>query len=552
MNIRETIIRIARWKYLDIVASGVLAGLICIFLYGAAILNPTNTEWLYSNGDISQHQIGWEFFRFDSWHIPLGAIKTLAYPEGTSVVYMDSIPIAAIFTKLLSPILPQTFQYFGLWGFMSFVLQGVFGAFILRKFTKNKLLVILGSLFFVTAPYFLVRTYGHTALASQFILLLGICFVLYRHRLTSLPKSVIAWTGLMALSATVHPYFVPMTGILLVIYLILQKSSWKSILAHLVSGGLIAVACFWMVGGFVTKDVGTATLGLYGADINALINPITFSRFLKPFDSIPGAYEGLAYLGLGVYLLLILLAVWFFASYKAKKKLSVKNIVKKNGRYLLVGLVVILSIFLAIGPVFYLNGQQLIVLSPPDAIAQIMSIFRSSGRFIWIACYALLILALGGILYAAKKLKISNTKVIVLFVILLGVQVLDVVKSPGMNLKRDVVRDHMVFNSHFNTDQVKQMLDRKTRVAYTSNSLHGNNFFEIGPLVTARKMPINDGYISRKPVASVNKETAQAYNELVSGNLRADTVYISDVPVDIDRPDVETIKVSDTYLIALR
>lgn len=43
-----------------------------------------------------------------------------------SVLYTDSIPLFAIFFKALSPLLPETFQYFGLFGLMCYMLNGGF------------------------------------------------------------------------------------------------------------------------------------------------------------------------------------------------------------------------------------------------------------------------------------------------------------------------------------------------------------------------------------------------------------------------------------------
>lgn len=552
---RNIFLRITNWRYSAIVAAGLLGALVCMLVYGASILNPTNTSWLYADGDITQHQLGWEFFRNDSWHLPLGTMKTLAYPEGTSVVYMDSIPLAAISFKALSPILPHAFQYFGLWGLLSFVLQGALGALIVRRFTKSNLLAILGSLFFVFAPFFLMRTYAHTALASQFIILIGICFVLYRDHFKSPIKSVAAWASLLAISAAIHPYFVPMSGILLLIYLILKKASWKSFVLHLAIGGIVALGCFWLVGGFVTKNVGTDTLGMFGADVNALINPINFSYFIKPLPTISGAYEGLAYLGLGVYLLLFLVVMWFFFSYRWRGRMSLKSVLKNNIRPILAGAVILSSIALAIGPVAYLNGHNLITVSPPTAIANVLSIFRSSGRFMWIASYFLLIVGIGGVIYAAKKLKVSITKVAIIFLILLGVQIVDVIKSEGMATKRHTIISSSrsaEYVNRFNTPAVQDLLAGKKHVAYTSDSLHDNNFFEIGPLITARSMTVNDGYISRKPAAAVDYQTGLAYNELNSDNLRPDTVYISDAAPSAKSANIKTIQIGDTYLSALK
>ena len=88
-----------------------------LVIYGLAPLNPTNENFVltgYLEKDIAQHYAGWKLFRNSDWQFPLGVGQNIEYPYGSSVSYTDSIPLFAIFFKLISPVLPQTFQYFGL------------------------------------------------------------------------------------------------------------------------------------------------------------------------------------------------------------------------------------------------------------------------------------------------------------------------------------------------------------------------------------------------------------------------------------------------------
>lgn len=50
------------------------------------------------------------------------------YPQGAAVTYTDSVPLLAILFRLLSPILPTTFQYFGLYTLCCYILQGAAAA----------------------------------------------------------------------------------------------------------------------------------------------------------------------------------------------------------------------------------------------------------------------------------------------------------------------------------------------------------------------------------------------------------------------------------------
>ena len=123
---------------------GILSVLIFILIYGVHILNPIYTDWLLSGGDLSQHYLGWRGYRASAWHFPLGMMDTLTYPEKVSIIFTDSIPLLAVFFKMLSPILPDHFQYFGLWGMMCFALQGILAARILKNYTKNRIALKIG------------------------------------------------------------------------------------------------------------------------------------------------------------------------------------------------------------------------------------------------------------------------------------------------------------------------------------------------------------------------------------------------------------------------
>lgn len=86
-------------------------GAFCV-MYGTAILNPTNTD-IPNSGDILQHHLGWLAFRNNPWFFPIGMFNSLTYPNPISIIYTDSIPLLAVFFKILSPLLPVNFQYWG-------------------------------------------------------------------------------------------------------------------------------------------------------------------------------------------------------------------------------------------------------------------------------------------------------------------------------------------------------------------------------------------------------------------------------------------------------
>lgn len=111
-------------------SSGAIVGIVIfIVIYGFKVLNVSNVSWLMDRGDLSQHQIGWQAFRMSKWYFPVGLHDGLTFPNKVSVVYTDSIPLFAIIFKCFSSVLPSNFQYIGIFGLLSFALQGGGGPF---------------------------------------------------------------------------------------------------------------------------------------------------------------------------------------------------------------------------------------------------------------------------------------------------------------------------------------------------------------------------------------------------------------------------------------
>ncbi len=108
-----------------------------LLLYGPSTLDVTYDSWIY-NGyveeDIIQRYAGWLYYRAAPWSWPLTVAENLSQPYGASIVFTDSLPLAAAFFKLLGPLLPATFQYFGWINLLNFALQGSFAVLLVRRF----------------------------------------------------------------------------------------------------------------------------------------------------------------------------------------------------------------------------------------------------------------------------------------------------------------------------------------------------------------------------------------------------------------------------------
>ena len=400
------------------IVAALLGGIAFVLIYGVKILNPLYTDWLLTGGDPSQHYLGWEFFRRSDWYFPLGLTDQLAYPLKTSVIYTDSIPIFAVFFKLFRSILPQQFQYFGIWGLLCFVLQGYYAAKILGERSSSKTVILAGSVFFIVSPIMVFRMYYHTALAAHWLILLAIYFY-FKHEkeYRDIFKPVMQWGILGILIGSIHLYFVPMCGAILLGYILCSIWKERKIRIRFFYPGIsFSVGLFltiYLLGGFSSgADTGTNNLGLFSFNLNAFLNPMSYSTLLKntslwnwPFYT-QGQYEGFSYLGMGIILLCACGIV-----------LMVKNIFRRRKPSVYQVMTVLMSIgliALAVSPTITWNDKLLLQLPYSSTIYKYWGIFGSCGRMAWPVVYFLMIFGIISISNMTWKRKEITSVILIL------------------------------------------------------------------------------------------------------------------------------------------
>ena len=156
----------------------IIGGLFFIGIYGVAILDITYDDWIRNaTGDFAQSYYGWKFYRASAWHWPIGLMDGVADPSLTPIMYIDSVPLFDVIFKVLSPALPAIFQFFGIWGLCCFMLNGAVGARIIFRLTDSVCFSAFSSAFFALTTFSIQRLYTHTALAANWVILLGILLI---------------------------------------------------------------------------------------------------------------------------------------------------------------------------------------------------------------------------------------------------------------------------------------------------------------------------------------------------------------------------------------
>ena len=392
-------------------ALGCLLGATVFFLlYGFSPLDVTNDAWLrggYIEADIQQHYAGWLFYRQSDFSVPLCFSDRINWPFGLSVAFTDSIPLFAALFRLLEPLLPSTFQYFGLFTLLCFVLQGGFACLLVALFSRRISVVMLGAVPFVFSPVLLERAFRHTALAAQFLILAALYYYIRgRH------EGRFFYTGLFlinCLTLAIHPYFVPMTYALTFALLAEHATLHKQLAkpALLLAGNLgCTLLMGWLFGLFNGGSASGGSGVQYGhfcMNLNALWNPVSrgmgrWSLFLPAQNQTLGNYDGFNYLGLGMLLGSVAVVVALLRWHRTGLLEWLKNHLG------LLFVVLCLTVF-AVSNVITANGTVLVRLPLPGFVVQLATTLRSSGRLFWPVYYLIFICCIAALIRLTRHQK---------------------------------------------------------------------------------------------------------------------------------------------------
>ncbi len=466
-----------------------------LLIYGFHPLLPTFTTWIYEfKRDLFQHQIGFEYFRQAPWRLPCFGSYT-GYPDSfvNSVIYTDSIPILAVFFKLFRNVLPAQFQYFGLWGLLCFILQGVFAAVLLRRLRVCAPLTLAAIPLFHLHVLILFRLFLHSSLAGQWLILAGIYLWLAREdTFWPLWKKTLAWSLLCALAVGIHFYFLVMIGFILLSDLLLDFLSERNILRELsvffCSVGAVLLS-WYLYGGFgVISSPGSSGLGEAGLDALWWINPDKRSSVIpKLFD----AGEGLAYPGLGILLLLaLLLLLVLLGCRKAGEDMVSPKVLLST-----VPFGVLLTV-LAASPVLHVGGQVVFDCRPflPGAVLRLWEIVRASARLFWPVWYVLLLLLLVRLNEQFEKRKWLFFLLLLLCCI---IQYFDVVPHTARTMAKETPLNKP-FTSEFMACAGSRISKDTEHLVFLSKKEVPTGYEEPALFALRNGLTINDGYFARK------------------------------------------------------
>ena len=501
------------WLWLCIpITLGVSAFLLVV---GPHILNPNNIDWLVV-GDPAIHYLSWVFYRFSPWSFPIGLNPNFGLEISSSIVFTDPIPIFAFIFKLFTSVLPDPFQYFGLWVLLCFVLQGVFGYLLISTLTSSKWLCIAGAGLFIFSPPMLARVQMQTALQSHFVILAALYLIF-----SSKNKfAKLLWITLLGAALLINIYLFMMVFALWLgnlsdqVWITHLKSKWEAI-KELMICFLVVVFISWQAGYFALP-ISSASTGEYGADVLnlyllAIFDPRGWSYFLKgsPYNYYPA--NGFSYLGLGIICLIPLICAMLL-----KKKAVIKKISTLFRAHLfLCSALLALSLFAITNSIHI--GSHIYSFYLPQEFIQVASSLRASGRMFWPVFYCLILL----IIYLIIRLYPKKVALGLLSAALV-IQVCDT--SAGYLRRKPVfTAGNMNPLSQFSNAFWGEAGRKYKKIIHIPTYNRSDGWEPFAHYALSQRLPTNSVFAGRSK--NLDAENKRLESKLITGNLDKDTLY---------------------------
>jgi hypothetical protein len=490
-------------------------GLTAFFiLIGWQTLIPTNVEWL-NFADRAMHTLGWWFFEKADWGVPPGRSPLLGIELSNSIGLVDGLPLFALPFKLLRAWLPHPFQYWGYWLLLSFLLQSLFAYRIARELGAGRLVALGAAAFAIITPAFMFRIQMHLALSGHWTILAGL--FLYVRRTA---PAMWMWPLLMALTASIHAYLLAMVLGLWIAALVERlwtgRMTWGRAVVEFLTGVIATLAILWAAGFFVSGT--TATYGYGAYKLNLMWPFLSYGNWSKIFPDLPHTkfdYEGLSFLGIGIFALLGVAIV-------SGAILTVRSAIAK--RWLPLTLTLLLLALFAISQKPAVLDSTLFELDLPKQLSDLASTFRSTGRFVWPLLY---FLTIGVVVLVGRRFRAPMAVPIVL--IALGAQIAD-----SSEQLTSLTRNMPAPSDTWNTELTSPFWDRAAAAGYNRVRAYpivqgpGGDWRLLGYYALTHDMDTDAAYLGRTDQKALDALKAREEQVLATGDFEPNTIYVLD------------------------
>lgn len=507
-------------------------------LYALSFLNLSfimgkSLYWKEPNGDIITHMIGAIYYAQDAWRWPLFYVPKLAFPEGTSIVYTDSLPLLALIAKLTYKVIGQWINYFGYWFLTCFALLGLFTGLCLQEIgCKDRPTQIAGILLALSCPALLTR-WPHAALMGQFLIVWALFLYLNYHRTKNIRHFTLNFMILGMACVLIQTYFILMIIPFFIAGLMQEFIQKELILRHAIisfSAVLLSILFIAYISGMIGPDSVKGDTGGFGLFSMNLLSPfIPAKQYLPEFiykhinwstgskgsigftnltwDATGGQYGGYNYLGIGLFFLILI---------------NIRFISHSIRSHLFLFLSLLCLMMLALSNRIYL-GDWLIADIPLQGI-KIFDYFRCSQRLFWPVYYILVVMLT---VVTFKRFQLRTARLIIIAAVLLQLVETQPLRDTFKVVENQSSPRHISEKSWKALIITHQFLIQIP--SYQCGGFFGQNFNALGPnlelllLAAHDNKPTNSAYLARSS-RNCEKERAEGLNT----KIEHDGLYVFD------------------------
>lgn len=508
---------------LDMSAVGPLAAILLgaaafLIICGIGVLDPRNILWLDS-GDPATMWLGASIFVESPWTWPPGANPRYGLEFASGIFASDSIPLLAFGAKMLTPLVwSGALQYFGLWLFVCFCLQALFGYALARSVGLPSLTALLFSGLCIFFPAFLWRLEGHYALAGQWLILASTALY-FSETHQRLRLRMVAWVGIVLIAALVHAYLLAMVLAVFVAALVKTGISlrWEGRFL-LVARGALGLVCaaigLWLSGvSELGGGMGSGGFGLYRMNLASLVDSSGWSYFLRDVPEAEGDYEGLVFLGIGA--LLLLLVVLAAPTEGGTRTLPLRP-------WLPLAVAAVALLLFAVSNRVAVGAVELAEVPLPNILIRLASVFRSSGRFAWLFAYLVVLAAV-----ALAYVRLGSRRGNVVIFIALCIQALDT-SSGWWRFGAKFARSGDAWPSTLSSPQWQAMARSAAEVRIIPPENHTKHWREFAYFAARNGLATNAVYLARVDPSSVALAQAHAERVVRFGAFVPGEIYVFD------------------------
>ena len=502
----------------------------CVFglwLIGPRNALPTQIDWL-NRGDLASLQLAWDFFR----HTPYVQWPITALPNyGVSFQQVSGFGFEIIL-KYLRPILPENFQYVGMWIVGCFALQGYFAVKILSIFIRENFLRFVFSLMLIASPAMVYRIgMGHPILAAHWLILWAL-FLYF-----SSGQKTISWSALVVLAVAINMYIAVMVVVIYaasvckILISERQTSARRRLAGRSAIPLLWGLLCFYLMG-YLEYSGSTVGTGFFRLNLLSFLNPDFTERdsfsstlgnfeFLKVRQFVGEEGEGFQYIGLGAILSLPFLGIYLVRNRSMEWLKTLLPIV--------VACVFLFMVALSNRVVVVRNEFDYWV---PDRFLQLRQTFRAATRFGWPLYY---LLTLAGIV-AFYRLLNGRRALFVVSLALVTVHIVD--QLPGLAYTNRHLTSQAGYESPLVDPGWEAIASTHSQVNVFPNfdlqvgegapdqEYWNGHWYYFAKYAVDNSMSIGFGYFARPITQYLTQSNENMLADFSSGNLERGVIYI--------------------------